>query len=59
MRMGKKAGEGEVAEEGEELGLPMTIAGSCLDGIVLALTPNNHSEFFGFLDFDLVHLCLV
>ncbi|TGO79688.1 hypothetical protein BPOR_1905g00010 [Botrytis porri] len=41
MRMGKKASE-EGGSEGEE-GLPMTVAASCLDGLVLALTPNKHS----------------
>ncbi|THV45720.1 hypothetical protein BGAL_0457g00030 [Botrytis galanthina] len=42
MRMGKKASEEGEGSEGEE-GLPMTVAASCLDGLVLALTPNNHS----------------
>ncbi|KAG4028368.1 hypothetical protein MFRU_022g00860 [Monilinia fructicola] len=41
MRMGKSASEGGTGEDGE--GLPMTVAASCLDGLVLALTPNNHS----------------
>lgn len=45
MRMGKNASEGgDGEEEEEEEGLPMTVAASCLDGLVLALTPNNHSE---------------
>ncbi|KAA8565921.1 hypothetical protein EYC84_009732 [Monilinia fructicola] len=41
MRMGKSASEGGTGEDGE--GLPMTVAASCLDGLVLALTPNSHS----------------
>lgn len=44
MRMGKKASEEGEGSDGEE-GLPMTVAASCLDGLILALTPNNHSEF--------------
>jgi len=40
MRLGKDAaGNGS----GEEVGLPVTVAGTLLDGIVLALTPNSHS----------------
>ncbi|KAM3065160.1 hypothetical protein ACMFMG_010357 [Clarireedia jacksonii] len=36
MRMGKTA-------TGEEEGMPMTISATLFDGVVLALTPNNHS----------------
>ncbi|RAL67240.1 hypothetical protein DID88_008009 [Monilinia fructigena] len=43
MRMGKSASEGGSGEDGEGKGLPMTVAASCLDGLVLSLTPNNHS----------------
>ncbi|EDN98654.1 predicted protein [Sclerotinia sclerotiorum 1980 UF-70] len=50
MRMGKNAGEGEGGEnnnvdndDGEEKGLPMTVAATCLDGLVLALAPFNHN----------------
>ena len=31
------------AQDGEEEGLPLTIAATHLDGLVLALTPNHHS----------------
>lgn len=39
--VGKDAGE-----NGEQEGLPVTVAGTLLDGIILALTPNSHSELF-------------
>ncbi|KAF7862033.1 hypothetical protein EAF04_007913 [Stromatinia cepivora] len=42
MRMGKGSGEGEDDGE-EEKGLPMTVAASCLDGLVLSLAPYNHN----------------
>jgi len=39
--VGKSAAENG---SGEEIGLPVTVAGTLLDGIVLALTPNSHSK---------------
>ncbi|CAD6449222.1 66d97b8f-63e1-4639-b7f2-79dc3e2d95cb [Sclerotinia trifoliorum] len=47
MRMGKSAGEGggggDDDDDEEEKGLPMTVAATCLDGLVLALAPYNHN----------------